>query len=161
MVSTLALFLVLTGAAAFAAAKISGKQLKSNAVTTAKIKEPTAVTTPQDQDHRDLRREAQGRRGDDGEKIVDGSVSGEKIDLCRDPLLTGHLQAARQLGDHRAGGLDQVYPLDSSTYTQAAEELDSYAGAIDVTLPPPNAKPPAKRVPTSWSTPKDPTSSRA
>ena len=52
VMSSIAVFLVLGGATAFAATKIGANQLKANSVLTGKIKKE-AVTTAQDQEQRD------------------------------------------------------------------------------------------------------------
>src|ERR1700742_3682699 len=90
VVSTLALFLVLSGGAAYAAHRyltrrsVGAPQLKSNAVTTAKIK-ANAVTT------RKIKRIAVS--GDkikenavSTEKLADKAVDAEKIDLEKVPF---------------------------------------------------------------------------
>ncbi len=137
VVSTLALFLVLSGGVALAAHQfarhsVGAPQLKSNAVTTAKIK-ANAVTT------RKLKPLAVSDvKLKDGavttEKLFNGAVTTEKMDLHDVPFT--------RVSDRLRGGsvipLEdelQVYPLSGSEYTQAAEELDSYAGEIRVTIP--------------------------
>jgi hypothetical protein len=139
VVSTLALFLVLTGGAAYAAHKLTRRsvgtpQLKSNAVTTAKIK-ANAVTT------RKIKRIAvSSAKLKEGavttEKLFDGAVTSDKIDLEDVPFarVAARLRGAGSLVLKPGPGF-QVYPLDSSAYTQAANELDSYAGAVSVTIP--------------------------
>jgi hypothetical protein len=136
VISTLALFLVLTGGAAYAAhvgrRSVGTPQLKSNAVTTAKIK-ANAVTT------RKIKKIAvSSEKLKDGavttEKLLDEAVTGDKIDLEQVPF-------ARVV--HRASGSTVVllngttaYPLTEANYTQRAKESDSFLGALDVTFSP-------------------------
>jgi hypothetical protein len=136
VVSTLALFLVLTGGAAYAAHKLTRRsvgtpQLKSNAVTTAKIK-ANAVTT------RKIKKIAVStEKLKEGavttEKLLDEAVTGDKIDFEKVPF-------ARVV--HRAssssivpiGGSFTAYLLEGASYTQKAHESDSFIGALDVTF---------------------------
>ena len=137
VVSTLALFLVLTGGAAYAAHRyltrksVGTPQLKSNAVTTAKIK-ANAVTT------RKIKKIAvSSEKLKEGavttEKLLDEAVTGDKIDLETVPF-------ARVV--HRASGSTVVslnsgtvaYPLTDANYTQKAREDDAFLGALDVTF---------------------------
>ncbi len=129
VMSTLFVFLVLGGATAFAATQLAKnsvgtKQLRKNAVTAAKIKK-NAVTKAK------IKNSAVN-----GAKIAQGSVTGSDIDLGSTPFSR---VVARFRGSGTVGlsnvGLD-VYPLSSSTFTQGAEELNSYAGAISVTYAP-------------------------
>jgi hypothetical protein len=69
LMSSIAVFLVLGGATAFAASKIGSNQLKSNSVTTAKIKK-NAVTTAK------IKKNAVTTA-----KIKNGAVTGEKVNL--------------------------------------------------------------------------------
>jgi hypothetical protein len=137
VVSTLALFLVLTGGAAYAAHKLARRsvgtpQLKSNAVTTAKIK-ANAVTT------RKIKKLAvSNEKLKDGAvttaKLFDEAVTGEKIDLAHVPFtrVAARLRGASSLALTPSF---QPYPLNTTAYTQAADELDSFAGAVGVTIP--------------------------
>ena len=129
VVATLALFLVLTGGAALAAHQLSRRsvgspQLKSNAVTTAKIK-ANAVTT------RKIKKEAISTV-----KLKNASVNAEKIDLNNVPF-------ARVVSRMRGAGsvsLENnkatVFPLSTSSYTQAGDEVDSYVGQLGITFSP-------------------------
>jgi hypothetical protein len=116
--STIAVFLVLGGGAAFAASKIGSHQLKSNSVTTAKIKK-NAVTTA---------------------KIKKAAVTGEKINAETTPFarVVAKLRGSSTLSMTEA---PQVYPLSPATYAQAAEEDDNYLGAMTVTFEPTCAPP--------------------
>jgi methionine-rich copper-binding protein CopC len=139
VVSTLALFLVLTGGAAYAAHRyltrksVGTPQLKANAVTTAKIK-ANAITT------RKIKKIAvSSAKLKEGavttEKLFDEAVTGEKIDLESTPFAR---VVARMRGSSSlvVKPLEYVvYPLAPPTYTQAADELDSYAGEVGVTIP--------------------------
>jgi hypothetical protein len=135
VVSTLALFLVLAGGAAYAA-KVAKKsvgpsQLKANAVTTAKIK-ANAVTT------RKLKRNAVANA-----KIKDGAVESEKIadaSVTLNDLDSTTMPFARVVrkarGNSTLAVTDalKVYPLNEANYTQAATENDFFIGAMDVTF---------------------------
>lgn len=138
LVSTLALFLVLTGGAAYAAHRyltrksVGTPQLKSNAVTTAKIK-ANSITT------RKIKRIAiSSDKLKEGavttEKLADGAVNTEKIAMEEVPFAR---VAARMhsIGSLSIGEERQVYPLSIATYTQAASELDSFVGQLKVTIP--------------------------
>jgi hypothetical protein len=113
VMSSIAVFLVLGGGAAYAAKKIGSHQLKANSVTTAKIKR-SAVTSV---------------------KIRNGTVKGEDINVGTTPFgravaklrTTGPLALTESL---------QSYPLSPGTYTQGGEEDDDYVGALDVTFQP-------------------------
>jgi hypothetical protein len=131
----LALFIAL-GGASYAALQlpknsVGQKQLKKNAVTTAKLKK-NAVTA------------AKIKKGSiNGAKVKDNSLTGGEV---QDRSLTGSdvnrssMPFAQVV--HKARGnatlplttKPQVYPLDSPTYTQAANEVDGYSGAVDVTI---------------------------
>lgn len=138
VVSTLALFLVLSGGAAYGAHRyltrksVGAPQLKSNAVTTAKIK-ANAVTT------RKIKRIAVS--GDkikedavSTEKLADNAVDAEKIDLEKVPF--GRVVARmRTNGSLPIGEAAALYPMTGSSYTQAANELDSFVGQLEVTIP--------------------------
>jgi hypothetical protein len=137
VVSTLALFLVLTGGAAYASHQLSRRsvgssQLKSNAVTTAKIK-ANAVTT------RKIKRIAiSGDKLKEGavstEKLADDAVDTEKIDLADVPF--SRISARMHTFVPKTLESEVVEdPLSPSSYTQAANEIDSYAGALQVTFP--------------------------
>lgn len=135
--STLALFLALTGGAAYAAHRYLTKksvgtpQLKANAVTTSKIK-ANAITT------RKLKKIAVST-----EKLKDGAVTGEKISnkaVTGDKIDFETVPFARVV--HRASSSAVVslnngtfaYPLEGAGYTQKPHENDSFLGALDVTF---------------------------
>lgn len=135
VVSTLALFLVLAGGAAYAARvakkSVGSPQLKANAVTTAKIK-ANAITT------RKIKRNAvSNAKIKDGavesEKIANGGVTGQDIDLASTPF--GRVvHRAKGTAIQALGEEPALYPLGSATYAQAATESDSFVGALDVTF---------------------------
>ena len=123
VVSTLALFLVLTGGAAFAAHRYLTKksvgtpQLKSNAVTTAKIK-ANAITT------RKIKRIAvsSDKLKEDAvttEKLADGAVDAEKIDLDRRALRAGRRADAERW---------RSLTLEAELAGLPAEHLELHAG---------------------------------
>ena len=145
VVACLALFIAL-GGASYAAVNlpknsVGTKQLKNNAVVTKKIKKNAvnrakirkgaintarlkgnAVTT------------AKIRAGAvNSSKVADGSITGADINAPTAPFS----QIVESLGGNASvpfGKKPVVYPLSSSTYTQAAGRLDQYFGSIDVTF---------------------------
>jgi hypothetical protein len=138
VVSTLALFLVLCGGAAYAA-KVGKKtvgpsQLKANAVTTAKIK-ANAVTT------RKIKKNAVANA-----KIKDGAVETEKIadgTITSTDLNTATMPFSRIVFETRGNATVPmkekeilVYPLAGATYTQEANRDDAVMGALDVSFKP-------------------------
>ena len=135
VVSTIALFLVLAGGAAYAA-KVAKKsvgpsQLKANAVTTAKIK-ANAITT------RKIKRNAVANaKIKDGavesEKIADGSVSFTDLDSTTMPF-SRVVRKARGGSPLAITEVAKTFPLSEATFTQAANENDSFIGALDVTF---------------------------
>jgi hypothetical protein len=139
VVSTLALFLVLAGGAAYAAKvpkkSVGPSQLKANAVTTAKIK-ANAVTT------RKIKKNAVANG-----KIKDGAVESAKIadgSVNRTDLAEATLPYSRIVHEARGNATIALtkakitsYPLSSgATYTQEAGRDDLFTGAVDVTFDP-------------------------
>jgi hypothetical protein len=138
VVSTLALFLVLAGGAAYAA-KVGKKsvgpaQLKANAVTTAKIK-ANAVTT------RKIKKNAVANG-----KIKNGAVESAKIadgSVTRTDLAEATLPYSRIVFETRGNSTVQLesdkpalYPLANASYTQQAGSDDTVLGALDVSFKP-------------------------
>ncbi len=129
VMSTIGIFLVLGGATAFAAGQlgknsVGSKQLKKNSVTAAKIKK-NAVT------------KAKIKNGSvNGAKLADGSVSGSDINLGSTPFsrIIAKFRGTATIGVPTTNFA--AYPLSSTTYTQGAEELNSYSGAINVSFSP-------------------------
>ena len=126
VISTVCLFLLLGGGAAFAASQLAknsvgSKQLKKNSVTSAKIKK-NAVTTAK------LKAKAVT-----GGKIANGAVTGANINAGSTPFsqVVARLRTEAQFPLTSTGA---VYPFSNPTYTQAAGEDDSYLGAVDVTF---------------------------
>ena len=141
VMSSLAVFLVLGGGAAFAAHKlgrgsVGTRQLKANAVTTAKLKR-NAVTT------RKIAKNAVGagkikvgaistdklaKAAVTGEKIAQQTVTGANIDAASTPFtqVVARLRTTATLAFAGAG----AYPLGA--YTQAAGEDDQYLGGLEV-----------------------------
>ncbi len=127
--SSLAVFLVLGGATAFAVSKalpkksVGAKQLKANAVTTAKIKK-NAVTKVKIKD-----------AAVDGAKIADGSVTGTEINVASTPFsrIVYQARGTSTVGLPNGPG---SYPLSNGTYLQEANRDDVYVGAMDVTFQP-------------------------
>jgi hypothetical protein len=129
--SSIAVFLVLGGATAFAASKIGSHRLKANSVTTAKIK-ANAVTT------RKIKKNAitTAKIRDEAiisEKIADGAVTGAKIDGASAPFsqITDRLRGNAAL-PFLAG---QVYPFANPTYTQPVGRDDQYIAGFEVNFP--------------------------
>jgi hypothetical protein len=135
VVSTLALFLVLAGGAAYGA-KVAKKsvgpsQLKANAVTTAKIK-ANSVTT------RKIKRNAIAtakiKNGAiESEKIADGSVVLNDLDSTTMPF-SRVVRKARGSSTLAVTEAFKAYPLSEANFTQAATENDFFVGALDVTF---------------------------
>jgi hypothetical protein len=131
VMSSIAVFLVLGGATAFAASKIGSHRLKANSVTTSKIK-ANAVTT------RKIKKNAitTGKIRDKaiiGDKIADGSVTGAKIDSASTSFsqVTDRLRGTQKL-PFLAG---QVYPFNGATYTQPVGRDDQYIAGFEVNFP--------------------------
>lgn len=137
VMSSIAVFLVLGGAAIAASQlprhSVGVGQLKAGAVTAVKLHR-NAVTTAK------LRRNAVTRAkiragAVNGRKIANGSVTGADINAASTPFsrVIARLRGGTSLGLTEEF---QAYPLNPSTYTQAAKEDDSYVGAVDVTFQP-------------------------
>jgi hypothetical protein len=135
VVSTLALFLVLAGGAAYAARvakkSVGPSQLKANAVTTAKIK-ANSVTT------RKIKRNAiANAKIKDGAiesaKIADGSVALGDLDSSTMPF-SRVVRKARGSSAVAVTEALKVYPLSEANFTQAPTESESFLGALDVTF---------------------------
>ena len=135
VVSTLALFLVLAGGAAYAA-KVAKKsvgpsQLKANAVTTAKIK-ANSVTT------RKIKRNAiANAKIKDGAiesaKLADGSVAMTDLDATTLPF-SRVVRRARGNTSVAVTGAVKLYPLNEANFTQAPTENNVFIGAMDITF---------------------------
>jgi hypothetical protein len=137
VISTLALFLVLSGGAAYAASHlgkktVGAKQLKPNAVTSAKIKK-NAVTGAKIKNGAVTGAKVQAGSIDSA-KIADGSITGTDISAPSMPFsqVVAKFRGSSSV-DVPTTGL-AVYPLDNATYSQAANENDTYVGAADVTI---------------------------
>lgn len=143
VMSSIAVFLVLGGATAFAAGKIGPHKIKANAVTTPKIK-ANAVTT------RKIKKNAitaskikdkaiKNSKLEDNAvtttKIANGSVTGAKIDAATLPF--GRIVQEMRASSTKA--LPQttltVYPLPGNTYTQPTGRDDTYVGQLEVVIP--------------------------
>jgi hypothetical protein len=157
VVSTIALFLVLTGGVALAAVhlaknSVGTKQLRKGAVTTAKINEGAVGTvqigggavTGGQLANGAVSTAKLANGAVTGQKLAEGAVgtseiathavTADKIDLASLPF--------SRIVDH-IGGLGQVpfvngtpYPLDHPTYVQPVGENDQFLGAIEVTFQP-------------------------
>ena len=128
VMSTIAVFLLLGGATAFAAKElgkntVGKKQLKANSVTTAKIKK-NAVT------------KAKIKKGAvDSSKIADGGVTGIDINSATTPFSRIVFEARGHSTVEVAKNL-VAYPLDNPNYTQEAGRDDLFIGAVDFTFKP-------------------------
>lgn len=147
VMSSIAVFLVL-GGAAFAVGRprknsVGVRQLKKNAVNAAKIRK-NAIRTEK------IRNAAvtaakiavdavtTDKIGDGSvttRKIADGSVTGADINAESTPFgrVVARLRGNSSLALNEKF---QAYGVSPSTYTQAAEEIDTYVGAVDVTFQP-------------------------
>lgn len=123
VMSSIAVFLILGGATAFAAQKIGSHQLKANSVTTAKIKKNAVTATK-------IKKNAITTA-----KIKNAAVTGEKINAETTPFsrVVAKLRGSSPLA---LTPVFQVFGLSPSTYIQGAEEDDTYTGSADVTFEP-------------------------
>ncbi|MCB0875544.1 MAG: hypothetical protein R2718_03125 [Solirubrobacterales bacterium] len=126
VVSTLALFLALTGGAVYAASRIDTKNIAKNAVTTGKIA-PRAVTAKR-LDADSVRAKQLARAAVGGTAIADGSVSPDKLEVpvffVADP--TG--------GSAEVDGSFGPYPVDGGTWTQNPGQINVIFGEATATL---------------------------
>lgn len=127
VMSSIAVFLVLGGAAVafnqLPKKSVGTKQLKANAVTAAKLHK-NAVTNAKIKNN-----------VVESKKIADGSIAANDLSIASMPF--GRIVSRMRTGSSLAlTEALQVFPLNPSTYTQAADELDSYYGAADVTFQP-------------------------
>jgi len=141
--SSMAVFLVIGGATAFAALgknTVGSKQLKKNAVTAAKIKKNAVATAKIKNSAVTAGKIANGavdnsKLADNsvtGNKIADGSVTGADINAGSAPFSQFVARLRGNLTLPFTGG--QIYPLGS--YTQAAGQSDQYLAAVDVNFLP-------------------------
>ena len=141
VMSTIAVFLVLGGATAFAASKVGPHRLKANSVTTPKIK-ANAVTTRKIKKNAVTRMKIRDNAIDDSkianaaittDKIANGAVTGAKIENASVPFarVTDRLRGTSRI-PFVAG---QVYPLGDPTYTQPAGRDDQYVAGFEVEFP--------------------------
>jgi hypothetical protein len=138
VMSTIAVFLVLGGATAFAASKVGPHRLKANSVTTPKIK-ANAVTTRKIRKNAVTRMKIRDEAINDDKlaanavetsKIADGAVTAAKLESAGMPFarVTDRLRGTAHL-PFVAG---EDYPLDNSTYTQPAGRDDQYLAGFEV-----------------------------
>ena len=138
VMATIAVFIAL-GGASYAAIKlpknsVGSKQLKKNSVTKAKIKK-NAVTAAKIK--KNAVTGAKIKNGAvDGAKVKDGSLTGDDVDPTTMPFsrVVAKLRGSTTVEAPTSGFAS--YPLDPTTYTQAANENDRYVGAVDVTFQP-------------------------
>jgi len=142
VMSSIAVFLVLGGATAFAAGKIGPHKLKANAVTTPKIKanavttrkiKKSAITTAKIKD-----KAVKSEKLDDNAviatKIANGAVTGPKIDAATTPFGRIVQEARGSSTKALPKGTLTVYPLQGNTYSQPAGRDDTYLGQIEVVI---------------------------
>jgi hypothetical protein len=144
VMSSIAVFLILGGATAFAAHQlgkntVGSKQLKKNAVTTAKIKKEAVGGAKLKKGAVTGDKIAAGTVSGDkiaanavtGDKIADGTVTGADINAGNTPFarVTARLRGNSALA---VNNTFQSYPVNPNTYSQAPNEVDSYAGAVDL-----------------------------
>jgi hypothetical protein len=143
VMSSIAVFLVVGGATAFAAGKIGPHRLKANAVTTPKIKanavttrkiKKNAVTTNKIKDNA-----IKNSKLDDAavttSKLANGSVTGAKIDAATTPFGRIVQEARGTSPKALPEGALTVYPLSGNSYSQPAGRDDTYIGQIEVVIP--------------------------
>jgi hypothetical protein len=148
VMSSLAVFLVLGGATAFAATQLAKnsvgpKQLKKNAVTTAKLKKDAVTKAKIKAGAVDAAKLAANSvdgskiaaNAVDGTKIADGSVGGAEINVGSTPFSRVVYEARGNSTVDLASGLT-VYPLANGAYEQEAGRTDMYVGALDITFQP-------------------------
>ncbi len=133
VMSSIAVFLVIGGASAFAAGQlgknsVGTKQLKKNSVTTAKIKK-NAVTTAKIKKNAVATAKIKANAVTTA-KIKDAAVTGAKIDAGSTPFsqITARLRLAGPVS------LETASPVSLGSYAQPAGEDDQYLGGADVTF---------------------------
>jgi hypothetical protein len=141
--SSIAVFLVLGGATAFAAGKIGPHRLKANAVTTPKIKanavttrkiKKNAVTAGKIKD-KAIKTDKLDDNAVTAAKIANGSVTGPKIDAATTPFGRIVQEARGTFTKALPEATLTVYPLQSNSYTQPAGRDDTYVGQLEVVIP--------------------------
>lgn len=138
VMSTIAVFLVLGGATAFAAGKVGPHRLKANSVGTTKIR-ANAITTRKIKKNAVSRLKIRDGAINDDKlannavetgKIADGAVTATKLESASMPFsrVTDRLRGTARL-PFMAG---QVYVFNSPTYTQPAGRDDQYVAGFEV-----------------------------
>jgi hypothetical protein len=126
VMSSIAVFLVLGGVAAAVSVphkSVGTKQLKAGAVTAAKL-------------HKNAVTNAKIKNGVvESRKVADGSLEASDLNVEGMPFgrVIARLRTSSSLNLKEEL---QPFPLTPSSYTQAANEVDSYYGAVDVTFQP-------------------------
>lgn len=143
VMSTIALFLALGGATAFAASQlgknsvgskqikknaVTGAKIKKNAVTSAKIKKGAVVGAKIKDGAVGAGKLAVGSVGTD--KIADGAITGTKINAGSTPFTQVVFRAKGNATVPFTAG--QVYPIANPNYTQPAGQVDQYVGSMEV-----------------------------
>jgi len=143
VMSSIAVFLVLGGGAAYAARKIGANQLKANSVGTVKIKanavttrkiKKNAITTVKIRDNA-----VKNAKLDDGSvttaKLANEAVTGAKINAASTPFARIVHEARGTSTVALTKGALTVYPLSNGVYTQEAGQDNTYIGALNVIIP--------------------------
>jgi hypothetical protein len=118
VISLVALFIAL-GSGAYAASKIGSKQLKNKAVTTKKL------------DNKAVSGKKLEGKAVKTNKLAPGAVTGSKIDDQSTPF-SRVVHTATGDGEQALASSGTLYPLDGSTYTQKAGQINQFLGALDV-----------------------------
>jgi hypothetical protein len=143
VMSSIAVFLVLAGGAAYAARKIGSNQLKANSVGTVKIKanavttrkiKKGAVTTVKLRDGA-VKSEKLGDSAVTTAKIANGAVTGAKIESASTPFSRIVHEARGSSTVALPNGVLTAYPLAGGSYTQEAGRDDEYFGTLQITVP--------------------------
>lgn len=143
VMSSIAVFLILGGATAFAARKIGSHQLKANSVGTTKIKanavttrkiKKAAVTTIKLRDGA-VKSEKLADGSVTTSKIASGAVTGAKIESASTPFSRIVHEARGSSTQALTNGGLTVYPLASNSYTQEVGRDDAYVGTLQVAIP--------------------------
>ncbi len=126
VMSSIAVFLVLGGATAFAASQlgknsVGTKQLKANAVTKKKLKKNSVV------------RAKIANSAVNGAKVRDASLTSADLDAATNDSFS-HVVARIRGTAGIPWTTGAVYPLNSPTYTQAAGRDDQFIGTAEATF---------------------------
>lgn len=128
VMSSLAVFLVLGGATAFAAKKIGSNEIKGNSITTGKIKKNAVASS---KIKKNAVTKAKIKNGAvNGAKIADGSITGADINGPS----TSFSQVVAEVRGGAAPFVVGPYLFGNPTFTQNAGEDVQFIGAMDLTF---------------------------